>query len=75
MDMLDKLKACNDIKKFINTSNYYFENHNCTKTGNNIKVQLNFTLSNDIDDNILRFGICPECGICFYHKDFQSKSW
>lgn len=73
MDLLTNLKQLKNTEHFINTSNFYFENHTCEKSGNTIKIRLDYVLSNEITDDILRFGICPDCGICFYHKDFQSK--
>lgn len=75
MDMLQKLKECMNIKEFVNTSNYYYERHSCTVSHTQVKVQLDYTLSSDTDNDILRFGICPHCGICFYHKDVHNKNW
>lgn len=73
MDLLSKLKEVSASSEFTETKNYYFETHLCN--GNNVKVMLDYTLSNDRDDSILRFGICPECGRCFYHKDYESKGF
>ncbi len=57
-------------KEFKSSSNYYFENHIC-KDGNNKKIRMDNELSNDITDEILRFGVCRGCGVCFYHKDHK----
>ncbi len=74
-DLLNYLKSTGSIKNFAETKNYYFDYHNCPACGNNkIKIRLDYTLSNDIDDAILRIGICEDCHLCLYHKDFQSKS-
>lgn len=73
MDLLSKLKEVSKSTDFVETSNYYYQTHSCNN--NEVKVMLDFTLSNDRDDSILRFGICPHCGKCFYHKDFESKGF
>lgn len=74
-DMLGYLKSLAGIKDFEQTKNYYFDNHKCSAAGNNtVRIRLDYTLSNDVDDAILRFGVCGDCGLCLYHKDFQSKS-
>lgn len=73
MDLLSKLKEISKVSDFEETKNYYFQTHLCNNK--EVKVMLDYTLSNDTDDNILRFGICPHCGKCFYHKDFQSKGF
>lgn len=75
MDMLDKLKSFSGINNFTRTNNFYYEYHNCGKTGDTVKIDLDYTLSNEKDDSILRFGICPNCGTCIYHKDYQTHSW
>lgn len=73
MDLLSKLKEVSQTSDFAETKNYYFQTHLCNNE--EVKVMLDYTLSNDKDDSILRFGICPRCGKCFYHKDFQSKGF
>lgn len=73
MDLLSILKETSNASDFVETSNYYFQNHSCNNK--EVKVMLDFTLSNDKDDSILRFGSCPQCGRCFYHKDFESKGF
>jgi hypothetical protein len=72
MELLNRLKTFASAEKFVQTANYYFENHICEKSGKAIKVRLDYTLSNDITDDIIRLGMCEECKTCFYHKDFQS---
>ncbi len=73
MDLLSKLKEVANASEFIESKNYYFQTHLC---GNdNVKVMFDYTLSNDKDDRILRFGICPNCGRCFYHNDYESKGF
>lgn len=60
--------------QFVKCSNYYYENHICSKTNESKKVQLDYKLSCDTSDNIVKLGHCPDCKTCFYHKDFESKS-
>lgn len=55
--------------------NFYFENHICEKSGNNKKINLEFKLSNDNTDKIIKFGICKECNTIFYCNDFESNSF
>lgn len=73
MDLLSKLKEVSQSSDFVETNNYYFQTHLCNNE--EVKVMLDYTLSNDKDDSILRLGICPHCGKCFYHKDFESKGF
>lgn len=73
MDLLSKIKEAAQASDFVETKNYYFQTHLCNN--DEVKVMLDYTLSNDKDDSILRLGICPHCGKCFYHKDFQSKGF
>lgn len=74
---MDILKAVQDIFKnstdYIEVKNFYYENHKCEKNGNNKKVMLDFILSNETSDDIIRLGKCSECGKVFYHKDFKSN--
>ena len=75
MELLDNLK---DIilngTGFYESKNYYFEHHICEKTGNNIKVNLDFKLSNDNTDKVVKFGICKQCQKVFYRYDFENNS-
>lgn len=75
MDLLEKLRAFAQSKEFIESRNYYYDYHICSKTNEKEKISLDFTLSNDITDEIIRFGKCEKCGICIYHKDFQNNSF
>ncbi len=75
MDLLSKLKEASASKDFVESRNYYFHTHLCDKAEEDVKVMLDYTLSTDLSDDILRFGVCPHCGKCFYHKDFESKSF
>lgn len=75
MDLLSKLKEVSASKSFEESKNYYFQTHLCEGNGQEVKVMLDFTLSYDKNDCILRFGICPCCGKCFYHKDYESKGF
>ncbi len=73
MDLLSIVKELENSENFVETKNYYFENHLC---GNeNKKVELEYTISNDKSDEIVRFGFCKDCNKCFYHKDFETKGF
>ena len=72
MDMFNIMREAVSAKKLKKISNYYYEEHICEKTGNNVRIHLDYTLSCDRHDEILRFGVCSQCGTCFYHSDFKS---
>lgn len=75
MDLLEDLKKIvKSAEDFKETKNYYYESHVCKKTGETKKVYLDYTLSHETTDKILRFGQCSECNMFFYHKDFKSSS-
>lgn len=76
MELINILK--NIIKQascFEKAKNFYFETHNCPKSGNNEKVNLNFKLSLDNTDKIMKFGICDKCKKVFYYYDFESNDF
>ncbi len=75
MDLLQELQKIAGKDDFEESSNYYFQRHSCEKSGKEEKVMLDFTLSNDKTDKILRFGLCEHCGKVFYHRDFSAKSF
>ncbi|MGN1319106.1 MAG: hypothetical protein ACI4VF_08815 [Lachnospirales bacterium] len=75
MELLDELRKIADCENFVESKNYYYDYHLCKLTGYKEKINLNFTLSNDMTDEILRFGSCKNCGLCIYHKDFQNNSF
>lgn len=76
MDYLALLKGFGaDVKNYQETKNFYYENHNCSSTGNTKKVNLDYIISNETTDKVMRFGICEDCKTCFYHYDFISKSY
>ncbi len=76
MDLLENIKDIMlNASSFEKNKNYYFQNHICKKTGNNIKINLDFKLSNDNTDKIMKFGICKECNKVFYYYDFESSSF
>lgn len=62
-------------ENFTESKNYYYENHKCQKNGDNKKIMLDFIISNETTDKILRFGFCNDCKTVFYHKDYKSKSF
>ena len=74
MELLEELKAVGKGTEFAESKNYYYENHLCEEKGGNEKVNLDFCLSSEMTDRILKFGKCPHCGIYFYHYDYDSKS-
>ena len=73
MDLLEYIKRLSARRDFAESKNYYFETHSCPVVNEDIKIRMDYTFSTDIDDSILRLGICPHCGICYYHRDFASK--
>ena len=75
MDLLSVLKEVSASKDFVESKNYYFQKHLCNSENTEVKVMLDYTLSSDLSDKILRFGICPHCGKCFYHRDYESKGF
>ncbi len=76
MELLDSLKdIMSKANGFEKSKNYYFENHICNQTGNNIKVNLDFKLSTETNDKIMKFGICEHCKKVFYYYDFESKTF
>lgn len=76
MELLDNLKdIILNANSFEKSKNYYFENHICEKTGNNTKVNLDFKLSNENNDKIMKLGICQHCKKVFYYYDFESNSF
>lgn len=73
MELLTSLKnIMENATDFEKSKNFYYENHICQKSGNNKKVELNFKLSNDNTDKIMKFGICQDCKKVFYYYDFES---
>ena len=75
MDLLKTLKDLGKGADYIETNNYYFQTHTCPADGKEKKIMLDYTLSSDVVDNILRIGICKDCGQVYYHKDFSAKSF
>ena len=74
MDLLKEITDIfGDVQNFTETKNYYFEKHNCEKTGEDKKILLDFTVGNETTDRIVRFGYCAKCKTLFYHRDFVSK--
>lgn len=65
-------KQLNAASDFIETKNFYFEKHQC---GDNeeISVKMDYKLKDDISGDIVKFGFCPHCGICYYHNDYENK--
>ncbi len=75
MELLDILKNISSTaKSFEQTKNFYFVNHICEENGNNVKIMLNYKLSTDENDKILKFGICQHCKKLFYCYDFENNS-
>lgn len=75
MELLNELKNISNSTDFIETKNFYYEYHTCSKSGEKEKIMLDFTLKNDTSDKILRFGMCSKCGLCCYHNDFNAKDF
>lgn len=75
MNLLEELKLLAKSNEFIESKNYYYDYHICPVSDNKEKISLDFTLANDLTDEILRFGSCKKCGICIYHKDYHNNSF
>ncbi|MBR6399985.1 MAG: hypothetical protein IKS17_02015 [Firmicutes bacterium] len=73
MDMMEVLRGIGCAKNFKSTSNFYYDDHICGKSGDNIRIRLDYVLSNEVTDDVLRLGVCPDCGLCLYHRDHQSS--
>ncbi len=73
VDLLAEIRRLSECGDFTESKNYYFETHRCPKKQEDVKVYMDYTFSSDIGDDILRIGICPYCGKCYYHRDFASK--
>lgn len=75
MELLESLKdIISNASSFEQTKNFYFINHICEKTGDTVKVNLNYKLSTDNNDKIMKFGICDHCKKVFYCYDFENNS-
>lgn len=75
MDLFNVMKDAVSAANLKKVSNYYYEEHICEKSGNNIRIHLDYMLSSETDDEMLRFGICKQCSTCFYHKDFKQSGF
>lgn len=76
MDLLEVLQSFNKkVDNYTETSNYYYQYHNCSKIGNNIKILLDYTLLYEKTSEIVKFGICEDCRTCFYHRDYKTRSF
>ncbi len=73
MELLDILKKAGRADEFEKSSNYYFERHICPADGKERKIMMDFVLENEGMKDVIRFGICPECGKVYYHKDINTK--
>ena len=74
MNLIKVLCDAAKAKEFVCSSNYYYECHICGCDGDNKRIHMDNILANDTTDEIVRFGVCDGCGICFYHKDYRSGS-
>lgn len=68
-DVIEELKKC---ENFSESKNYYFQQHICEDSGQNIKIELKHKLTDESTKDIYLFGICDKCRTCFYHKDYES---
>ncbi len=73
MDLLQVLKDAGRSEDFEESKNYYFQKHICAADGRERKVNLDFSLEDDISDKALRFGRCPQCGKVFYHRTYRES--
>lgn len=76
MELLTSIKnLMQNATSFEKSKNFYYENHICQNSGNNKKINLNFKLSSDTTDKIVKFGMCEDCGKVFYHSDYESTTF
>ncbi len=76
MDLLQEMhEIFSKCENCVEVKNYYYENHNCEKSGETKKILMDFILSHETTDKILRFGYCSECKTLFFHKDFNTRSF
>lgn len=75
MDLLQILKNLQSVKEFEETKSYYYTYHDCPVKGEHTKVMLDYTLSEETGDEILKIGVCSHCGKGFCHRDFQTKNF
>ena len=59
-----------DATSWNKTLNYYFVDHQCSKSDETIRVRLNITLRSDLTGELVRIGACEKCGAMFYHETF-----
>lgn len=52
--------------------NYNFQNHMCDVKGENIKINLEYSIKHVNSKEIVIFGYCPHCKNLFYNRDFIS---
>lgn len=72
MDLIKILCDAAAATEFKKTSNFYFEDHICAADGNNKRIRMDLVLTDETTDELIRFGKCSGCGICFYHTDHRS---
>lgn len=62
-----------DEEAFNKTSNYYYENHKCEKLNKEHKVYLNYIISSDNSDKVLKLGKCNHCNKVYYTETYLEK--
>ena len=75
LDLLQTLKSFQGVKDFEETTSFYYTFHKCPEKGEHTKVMLDYTLSVETGDEILKIGVCPHCGKGFCYRDFQTKNF
>lgn len=60
-------------EKFEKSNNFYFQNHIC-EDGENTKINFDYSIRNQINDEIAVFGYCEKCKTIFHNKDYLSDS-
>ncbi len=72
MDIYKDFKDIVNADNLQKSANYYFETHECG--GQPVKVMMDYKLSVENSDKIVKFGKCEQCGTLFYHLDYESRT-
>ena len=75
LDLFKAFKNLQSVEDLEETKSFYYTFHDCPQKGEHSKVMFDYTLSVETGDEILKIGVCPDCGKGFYHRDFQTKNF
>jgi len=74
MDILKLRDMLHEAETFCLSQNFYFQMHQCPARGENVKVMMDYKLKTEQNDQIVKFGFCPDCKTLFYRNDHESSS-